>query len=558
MFYLFIVNILRFFSIFHANDPEENISSVTYRLIRYFGMKITYGSTREYIKSDPDFPSLKSICNFFDNYSIINYALRIEEKDLFDIDRPFLARINDKGWKIILVYNMKKGRVIFTDSVVGKKFMSIQYFIKIWDGVIIITETESKSDQTDFRLRKADEIISKGIVDFTLILILITVLYGLLLHKTDTIGEITLLNVTIIFTHMLGLVFSIFLFRNELNIKSSFTEKLCHISTNTDCEAVTESGVSKIFGSVTWAEIGVVYFSGGLIILSLINGIESISVIKVLSICSIPYPIFSVFYQWLKIKKWCPLCLSVQLILMIEFLILLRVEGFVTNTSVFLTSALIFSTIFILTMLNKYLIINKSERDDYKIKFLKLKRDPELFLQEFKKSTRIVLPKSDLLLTFGDLRSEVVITAFLSPYCSTCSAKFFDILDLINKKSKFKVRLVFPNVKDDMTSRLLRQLCLYVESGNKEESLMLLEKWYMTDKNLKQKIIDDLKIHDDPPGYDKMINQNQELFRTGNIQSVPTILVNDYILPQMYALDELKYHVNEIKQLSDVELLINT
>ena len=54
-----------------------------------------------------------------------------------------------------------------------------------------------------------------------------------------------------------------------------------------------------------------------------------------------------------------------------------------------------------------------------------------------------------------------------------------------------------------------------------------------------------------------MANQNQELFKIGNIQRVPTILVNDFILPQMYTLDELRYHVNEIKQLNEVELLIN-
>jgi protein-disulfide isomerase len=175
-----------------------------------------------------------------------------------------------------------------------------------------------------------------------------------------------------------------------------------------------------------------------------------------------------------------------------------------------------------------------------------------------RKSTKIVLPKSDLTLTFGDLRSEVEITAFLSPYCSACSSRYFDILDLIRKESVFKVRLVFPYVKDEVTSKLLRQLCFYVESGKKEDSLMLLEKWYKTDRNLKHTIFNDLEITEGCPGFDEMINQNQELFRTGNIQKVPTILVNDFILPQMYTLDELKYHVDEIKQLSEVELLMNT
>ena len=63
---------------------------------------------------------------------------------------------------------------------------------------------------------------------------------------------------------------------------------------------------------------------------------------------------------------------------------------------------------------------------------------------------------------------------------------------------------------------------------------------------------------EDCHGFNEMVSQNQELFRIGNIQRVPTILVNDFILPQMYTLDELKYHVNEIKQLSEVELIINT
>ncbi|HPM01709.1 MAG TPA: vitamin K epoxide reductase family protein [Candidatus Cloacimonadota bacterium] len=553
-----IAYISKIFSLFSVSDLSENIPSVTYRLVRYFGIKITHDSVREFIKSDPDFPSLKSICNLFDNYGIINYALRIDEKDLIEIDRPFLAHINDKGWKMILVYSLNRGRVLFADSMAGKKIMEVKEFIKLWDGVIVITESGSKTDQTDFSMKRADEVISKELVYFALILIFITILSGLLFNRPDLNEKFRLLSISIIFTHILGLVFSILLFRNELKIKSSFTEKLCHITSNTDCEAVTNSRVSKIIGSITWAEIGIVYFSGGLIILSVINRIEAISLIKVLSICSIPYPVFSVLYQWLKIKKWCPLCLLVQSVLMFEFLFLLSTPFAGVNISLFVLASLIFSTIFIMTMLNKYLIINKSERDDYRIKFLKLKREPELFLQELKKSTRIVLPKTDLLLTYGDLRSDIEITAFLSPYCSACSSKFFEINDLIRKGSQFKIRLILPNMKDEVTSRLLKQICFYVETGSKGESLILLEKWYRTDKNLKHTIFNYLEMTEDCHGFNEMVSQNQELFRIGNIQRVPTILVNDFILPQMYTLDELKYHVNEIRELVKFEMLINT
>ena len=337
-----ITYISKLFSLFSVSDLSENIPSVTYRLVRFFGIKITHDSVRKFIKSDPDFPSLKSICNLFDNYGIINYALRIDEKDLIEIDRPFLAHINDKGWKMILVYSLNRGRVLFADSMAGKKIMEVKEFIKLWDGVIVITESGSKTDQTDFSMKRADEIISKELIDFALILIFITILFGLLFNRPDLNEKFRLLSISIIFTHILGLVFSILLFRNELNIKSSFTEKLCHITSNTDCEAVTNSSVSKIVGSVTWAEIGIVYFSGGLIILSVINRIEAISLIKVLSICSIPYPVFSVLYQWLKIKKWCPLCLLVQSVLIFEFLFLLSAPFAGVNTTLFILAALIF------------------------------------------------------------------------------------------------------------------------------------------------------------------------------------------------------------------------
>lgn len=546
---------LNIFSLFNTSDQSDNLPSVTYRLIRYFGIRITHDSVREFIKSDPDFPSLKSICNFFEAYGIINYPLRIEKNELSDIDRPFLAHINDNGWKIILVYRINEGAVIFADSLSGKRIMSYQHLIKKWDGVIIITDTESKAEQVDFKARKADEIINKAIISFPFVVLFFSTVYCLLPLTYDLNEKINLLSISIIFSHILGLVFSILLFRNELNLKSSLSEKLCHISTNTDCEAVTKGGVSKIMGSVTWAEIGIVYFSGGLLILSVIDRIEAINLIKILSICSIPYPIFSVLYQWLKIKKWCPFCLMVQLVLMFEFAALILRPGSHVNVSVFMVSSLVFLSILILTVLYKFHIIYKLEKDDYKIKFLKFKRDPDLFLHEFRKAGKIVLPKEDLLLTYGDLRSDIEITAFLSLYCSACSSKFFDILNLIRKESGFKIQLVLPNMKDEVTSKLLKQICFYMGAGNKEESLMLLEKWYKTDINIKQRIFNGLNAIENPAGYDEMIIQNQELFRTGNIQRVPTILVNDFILPQMYTLEELKYHVNEIKQLIEVEMI---
>lgn len=553
-----IVIISRIFSYFHSEDSTENIPSVTYRLIRYFGIKITYETTRELIKSDPDYPSLKSICNFLNNQGIINYALRLEESDLFGLDRPFLAHINDKGWKIILIYSIRNMRVIYIDSLKGKRIMNIQDFLKIWDGVILITEANATKGQIDYQSKKANEIIRNTIIYIVFATIFFIVLYGIFWNIAEVSGKLNTVRVSIIFIHILGLVFSLFLFQNELNINTYVTNKLCHISANSDCEAVTKSAVSRIFGNVTWADVGIIYFSYGLIVLSLCRGINSISLIKFFSILTIPFPIFSILYQWLKIKKWCPLCLSVQIILMIECIILMSsIKIPVLNTSIVFLSLLILMTVLILTLLVKFLLISEAERDHFKINHLKLKRDPALFEQQIKRATRISLPKVNTIITFGDQQSQIIITAFISPFCSACSKKFSEILELIKKEIRIKVCLVFPNTNDELASKLIKQVFLYAKSEKSNESLYLLEKWYKADKTLRYKIVNNLNGQTDSVEFEEMMNNNQKLFQIANIHQVPIIIVNDYVLPEIYSLQDIEFHIEFLQSLKKDEILIN-
>jgi len=101
------------------------------------------------------------------------------------------------------------------------------------------------------------------------------------------------------------------------------TDKLCHLNKATNCNTVLNDKASKVFGWFGWADVGFVYFTGGFLFLLLNLNEQSLSLLAILSALSVPYPLFSIYYQGFVLKKWCPMCLGIQLILIIEFILLL-------------------------------------------------------------------------------------------------------------------------------------------------------------------------------------------------------------------------------------------
>lgn len=127
--------------------------------------------------------------------------------------------------------------------------------------------------------------------------------------------------IPIILYKTMGLASSIFLVLGELGHK--IFDRVCIRGDHLDCHAVMNSPAAKLAGKVPMADLGVFYFSGGIILIaiSVINPyfFDQIFLLSVLNLAALPYTFFSVIYQGLVIKKWCPLCLIVQLTFWLEF-----------------------------------------------------------------------------------------------------------------------------------------------------------------------------------------------------------------------------------------------
>lgn len=107
------------------------------------------------------------------------------------------------------------------------------------------------------------------------------------------------------------------------SLKAPYFRRFCPRSRSFDCERVIDSPGGTIFGIIHTADLGVLYFGGTLLILLFTAFSRDFYYhavyLGIFNLFTLPYTFFSVLYQAFKVKKWCAMCLIVQLIFWLEF-----------------------------------------------------------------------------------------------------------------------------------------------------------------------------------------------------------------------------------------------
>jgi protein-disulfide isomerase/uncharacterized membrane protein len=537
------------------SKSTDNVVSVVFRLLSCYNVKTTLSLVNEYLKPHTDYPSLKSVCDYFEDISVANYPLRIDEHDFFNISDPFIAHMNIGSGKIYLVYKTDNNTVIYSDSLKSRKSMKTNDFLAKWSKTVIIIDPDSDSGESDYKARKSEEIVNKSIVPFYISLFCLIFIYGIFSSSVSTGEKYPVPFLLLVAANLAGLFFSILLFMHEFEFRTGFADKLCHISTHTDCDAVTKSRLSKIYANISWADAGVSYFLSVLIIMLLLPASSSIRILSILSVLSLPYPVFSILYQWLKIKKWCPLCLSVQATLLAQFAILTVNLKFKDISSFsFLPALIIMAAVFGTVYIIKIFYLSEKEKEFIQFELQKLKRNPSVFRSQINSGKQNNISHLTQQLLFGNLEAEVTITVFLSYNCSACSKKFAEIRKILKSNKKMKVQLIFAPAKDEDGLNLTKFILQNYKAGRTEIVLSLLEKWYDTDIKSRSNLFKNLESGIDESEFNDFLKSNEKLFRENNITGVPTLFINGFSFPGTYKLNDLKYHLDSIVQLKKIQI----
>ena len=484
--------------------------------------------------SHPNYPSLFALTDSLNFLAIENIALKVPKEQFVGLPDVFLAIQKDD---FVLVKKEKSSVLIENDK--GKKQnLSFNEFLDEWDQIIIAVEPNSS--ENDISNTKS---FYKWLL-YTLPLASLILLS--VLSSSYNLGNFFLLGTSII-----GLFLGSLILQEKIGVKTDIASKFCNLTAEASCDSVIKSETGKIFSWLGFTDLPILFFGINFFSLLLSSG-QTGEMISILSLVSIPFLLYSIWIQKVKIKKWCLLCLAVSLVIALQGVVFLfdglQFEvNFVTQISPYLISSIL---VFPAWMLLKPLIENEPKLKNELNKLKRFKRNFKIF-QSLTKELQSEIELHKLKgIEFGNPNFSTNIILFLSPSCGHCHKAFEDAYKLHRKYPESVYLNVLFNVNpenDQNPFKVVVENLMLINSVNSEEAKDALIDWHINKVSLEV-----WKEKWKAPVYDMLVNNeihNQYNWCLGNeLNYTPVKIINSKLFPDTYEISDLQFFMNDFEE----------
>jgi uncharacterized membrane protein len=483
------------------------------------------------------------------DYGVDNGAIEITDKenDLAAIKTPFIAHF---GGDFAAVQKVEADKVSFIWRG-DKQILPVDKFIESWTGIVLLAESSERSGEPDYKEHVKTErlsLLKKASFFFMLGLIAVAAYIYQSLYMNLSASLLLTVNLA-------GLYIGWLLLLKQLKVQSQYADKICSLFKQKDCNDVLESEGAKLFGFIGWSEIGFGYFAVNVILLLFFPSM--ITAIVLINIFTLPFTLWSLWYQWSKAKQWCVLCLIVLALLWAIFIINLlfghvplkefiyqtiRSPFFILNSPLAITACCYCIAILGVNLLAPKFNSGKTVQS-LKQSMNSLKADEDVFIALLKKQPFYEMNDFDSVIRFGNPDSKLRLTILSNPYCNPCSTMHKRIEELLLKvNNNICVQYILSSFNEslDSTNRYLIAACLSDRFGS---AMQVISGWFEKGRLLRDDYFRDMGLNPDHPEVEIEFEKHEAWKRETQIKATPTVLVNGYQLPENYKVEDLRYFV---------------
>lgn len=535
---------------------ENCVQSVTI-LLKELNVKVTAASVKADLQSHPDYPSLLSVGDVLLSYGVEYVSFKGDAAHLKDMPAPFLAQLkgNDHRDVFSVVQSVENGTVRFFNP--DKHFfenISIEDFEKKWvSQIVLLAEAGEHAGEKDYTKKHRAQLRNSAFTLAAILAIPVITLITIALNVMQHGRAAWLPSLFTLFT-LLGCVTGFLLLWYEVDSHNPHLNQLCNFNKKANCHAVLQSKASKIWG-IKWSSIGITYFSGGLLAL-LFSGITNSSLLSILSwlnIMAAPYIIFSIYFQWRVVKQWCVLCLTVQALLAAQLATTLAGgwPGIVMQSGPSLTALLIpVSVAFLVPVLFLNLFVpayrHSKEGRGHKTELQRLKQDPQIFDALLAKQKTLTESSNGLGIMLGNPHGSHKIIKVCNPYCGPCARAHKPLEELLHNNPDLQVQIIFTasNREGDRQTAPVKHLLAIAQKGDARTLARALDDWYLADKKDYETFARKYPVNGELETQGPMVEAMYSWCSKTAIAFTPTIFFNNYQLPEMYNVADLKYFLS--------------
>ncbi|MEO8712933.1 MAG: vitamin K epoxide reductase family protein, partial [Parafilimonas sp.] len=444
--------------------------------------------------------------------------------------------------------------VFYLDETNKIKSKKLSAFLKEFKEVVLLAQANENSGEANFEQVKKIESrknLRIPVIIFTGIFLILAAIASALINKFQFAATLSL----VLLLNFCGLLVAAILLWYEVDKANPALQKICTGGKKTNCSAILNSKAAKILG-LSWSELGFFYFSGCFLtcLLSAFTGnAVLLSFIQIACLAAVLYVPFSIFYQWKIAKQWCPLCLTVQAILFLEFVLFLPtinsqlLTAFAFQLTNLSTLLLAFSIPVIVWLIIKPLLYYKQKGKEGFRSLQRIKFNTDIFNALLKKQKYLTVSPEGLGIMLGNKNAANTLIKVCNPYCPPCAKAHPEIEKLLEANKNLKVQIIFraTNDENDITALPVKHLLAIAENNNEVKTKHALDDWYMAEKKDYNLFAEKYKLNGELKMQNKKIDMMKNWYDKAEIKFTPTIFFNGYQLPDAYSIGDLKYFLTE-------------
>jgi uncharacterized membrane protein len=526
------------------NATEENVYQAVNYLLKINKVKVTPGTVRERLWMHPDFPGLTAVSDVLDELNVPHMTAKLSSDMLGSLPMPALLLLNIDGGLMAPVMRVSEGKVEWMHTRRGIRKEPVEEFCQKWTGVTLMTEYSDLAGDPNYEKKKKQERRENLRMAAFFVAALFSVCGTFFYHPGTVPVDIKIPFYEMAALKCGGAAVSLLLVWYNLNSSSSFLRRLCRACSSLNCENLLDSGGSRIFGANS-SEIGLIYFVGTLttMFFGLFTGDvpELLAWLIVINMISIPCTLYFLYHQAFVVRRWCLLCIAVQLLLWAEFYVGYRYSSersllFVSNVlPVFLviTPLLLLFWFLIRKGLIASLHLPAMEKTMQQLKF-----DVDYVRTLFGKQSSLP-PFSDGM-KMGRLGGESASNTLIivtNPGCDVCAQAQREVRALVSPSNDLQVLIIFSTsyAAGSEPARVAGAILNLPES----DIPGMLEKWFLLRHAGKARWHKSMKTMPSDFTGESQLELHLSWAELAGVNNLPCLFLNGIELPRVYSLTDV-------------------
>jgi len=495
----------------------------------------------KWLFSHPDYPSLKSISDTLNHYGIDSISAKVDVETILTLEQPFLAYIND-GVRMyaVMAEVADKNNILISYAHQKSEKISLEFFKSIYQGIILAIDKNTQKAPLSKKITHQKQAILS-------VFLIISILATWYFTTTPSLQRTLLVLLS-----LAGVTFTTLINIKAMGYGAPWLDKFCQAGKHSNCVTILNSKGAKVLGLFSLGDLGFVYFFS-IVAYLLSNGkLITISGLSLLSLTFIPY---SIFYQWQVAKAWCRLCLLVllvQVLLAVAATATFSINSFdaiTTETLVlFVVCSCITTTLWALVkpIIQKLDALQKKDNA-----LLRFSRNYHLFMPYYAQNNDFITDHSQIQgAIYGQAKQNTEILFISNPMCDQCIKTHKMLEDMQKQYTGFNLKtFYFVPIEDRKDPRtFIAERLLEISDKTPHKANEALHNWL--NKSKAKEWVDKWGVASGDK-YHALISEHRKWCFINNIQSTPTMFINGVRFPNWYSTLDLQHFLPYIIKYND-------